>query len=678
MDWEILVTKTFITASVTTQFPANLSIGCFSGVKAVGARCRPYRLVLVMSSRKHGDLLPRKKTITKEPTEHSNHSANWGRIEAAECVEAMKTEAGTSAGATSSILQRHFVKKSYLAYFGIKLGDQSKAWAPHKVCRVCIEELHHWINGRRLLLSFGVPMVWREQSNHSNDCYFCSCDVKGKELRQPSYYRGASRSRWGKSGYDIGKRTIPVRKYDSILKTLSSLENANIFLERTILSNSVLLTICGLGSVWSWNFLSRRGGSEVHSKTQRKLVFWPGGRLNEVTVKAGFTVYYKNKDSFIAAQRLFRRHYKIHRNDPISSAHAIKIWIQNFEVTGSELKNKSPVWSAIASFGIIGPYFFEDGNGTSVTTSQLYVRMIQEFLSPQIANNPLINIEEIKEKLCHEISEIPVNMLRHVMGNIQLRIEECVQRNGMYQLVPSATGWMDGTAPLPHRHNNTDEVRHISFLSLFTARQDTSHRLYEENEYDNDYDENDDYDDYRFYKPLWKQSREMFDGMELIEQGYAVNVYHGCGGMLKVRSEELVILPVVLYGCETWTLTLREEQRLRVFENKVLRKIFGAKRDEVTGEWRKLHNAELHALSSSPDIIRNIKSRRLRWARRVARMGESRNTYRVLVGRPGGKRPLGRPRRRWEDNIKMDLREVGYDGRNWIFLLRIGTNGGLM
>ncbi|KAJ4446673.1 hypothetical protein ANN_13370 [Periplaneta americana] len=137
---------------------------------------------------------------------------------------------------------------------------------------------------------------------------------------------------------------------------------------------------------------------------------------------------------------------------------------------------------------------------------------------------------------------------------------------------------------------------------------------------------------------------------------------------LKVRIYKTVILPVLLYGCETWTLTLREEHRLRVFENKVLRKIFGAKRDEVTGEWRKLHNTELHALYSSPDIIMNLKSRRLRWAGHVARMGESRNAYRVLVGRPQGKRPLGRPRRRWEDNIKMDLREVGYDDRDWINL----------
>ncbi|KAJ4426786.1 hypothetical protein ANN_26585 [Periplaneta americana] len=137
---------------------------------------------------------------------------------------------------------------------------------------------------------------------------------------------------------------------------------------------------------------------------------------------------------------------------------------------------------------------------------------------------------------------------------------------------------------------------------------------------------------------------------------------------LKVRNYKTVKLPVVLYGCETRTLTLREEQRLRVFENKVLRKIFGAKRDEVAGEWRKLDNAELHALYSSPDIIRNINSKRLICAGHVARLGESRNTYRVLVGRPEGKRPLGRPRRRWEDNIKMDLKEVAYDDREWINL----------
>ncbi|KAJ4433206.1 hypothetical protein ANN_15463, partial [Periplaneta americana] len=118
---------------------------------------------------------------------------------------------------------------------------------------------------------------------------------------------------------------------------------------------------------------------------------------------------------------------------------------------------------------------------------------------------------------------------------------------------------------------------------------------------------------------------------------------------------------------------LREEQRLRVFENKVLRKIFGAKRYEVTGEWRKLHNAELHALYSSPGIIRNIKSRRLRWAGHVARMDESKNAYRVLVGKPEGKIPLGRPRCRWEDSIKMDLRQVGYDVREGLILYEGGN-----
>jgi hypothetical protein len=99
-----------------------------------------------------------------------------------------------------------------------------------------------------------------------------------------------------------------------------------------------------------------------------------------------------------------------------------------------------------------------------------------------------------------------------------------------------------------------------------------------------------------------------------------------------------------------------------VFENRVLRRIFGAKRDEVTGEWRKLHNGELHILYSSPDIIRQIKSRRMRWAGHVACTGEERNVYRVLVGKPEGKRPLGRPRRRWKDGISIDIREIGRRG----------------
>jgi hypothetical protein len=133
---------------------------------------------------------------------------------------------------------------------------------------------------------------------------------------------------------------------------------------------------------------------------------------------------------------------------------------------------------------------------------------------------------------------------------------------------------------------------------------------------------------------------------------------------MNIKTYRTVILPVVLYGCETWSFTLREEHRLRVFEIRVLRMIFEPKRDE-DGAWRKLHNDELHDLHSSRNIVRVIKSRRMRWAGHVARMGEGRGVYRVLVERPEGKRSLGIPRHRWEDNIKMDLREGGIDGTNW-------------
>ena len=145
---------------------------------------------------------------------------------------------------------------------------------------------------------------------------------------------------------------------------------------------------------------------------------------------------------------------------------------------------------------------------------------------------------------------------------------------------------------------------------------------------------------------------------------------------LKIKIYRTIILPVVLYGCETWSLTLREECRLRVSENRVLRRVLGPKRDEVTGEWRKLHNEELSDPYSLPNIVRVVKSRRMRWVGHVARMGEGRGVHMVLVGKPEGKRPLGDPDadgriilrwifRKWEGVVRT--------GWSW---LRIGTGGG--
>jgi hypothetical protein len=131
---------------------------------------------------------------------------------------------------------------------------------------------------------------------------------------------------------------------------------------------------------------------------------------------------------------------------------------------------------------------------------------------------------------------------------------------------------------------------------------------------------------------------------------------------LKVKIYKTIILPVVLYGCEIWSLTLRKEHRLRAFENWMLRRIFGPKRDKGKGEWRRLHNGELHNMYSSSDIFRQIKLTRTRWAGHVARMGEGRKMYRVSVGKPEGKRPLERPRRRWEDGIRKDLWEIVWGG----------------
>jgi hypothetical protein len=119
-------------------------------------------------------------------------------------------------------------------------------------------------------------------------------------------------------------------------------------------------------------------------------------------------------------------------------------------------------------------------------------------------------------------------------------------------------------------------------------------------------------------------------------------------------------------GVKLVSLTLRKECRLRVFENRVLRRIFGPKRYEVTGEWRRLHNEELHALYSSPNIIRVIKSRRLMWAGHVACMGE--RFIQSFCGKREGRRPLERPKHKWEDNIQTDLQEVGREATDWINL----------
>jgi hypothetical protein len=116
---------------------------------------------------------------------------------------------------------------------------------------------------------------------------------------------------------------------------------------------------------------------------------------------------------------------------------------------------------------------------------------------------------------------------------------------------------------------------------------------------------------------------------------------------------------------------LKQEHRLRVFDSRVLRKIFGPKRDEVTGKWRRLHNEELYDLYSLPNIIRVIKSRMMRWAEHIASVGERRGTFKVMVWKTDGNRPLGRARHRWEDNIKMDLQEIGW-AMDWIDLAQDG------
>jgi hypothetical protein len=145
---------------------------------------------------------------------------------------------------------------------------------------------------------------------------------------------------------------------------------------------------------------------------------------------------------------------------------------------------------------------------------------------------------------------------------------------------------------------------------------------------------------------------------------------------IKNRIYRIITLPDVLYGCETLSLTLREVRRLRVFENRVLRRIFEPRKDEVAGEWRTLHIEELNDLYSSSNIIRMIKWRRIRWAGHVARIKE--RYIEGFGGKPEGRRSFGRPRRRWEDNTKMDLQEVGWWAWVGLIWLRIGTGDGLL
>jgi len=145
---------------------------------------------------------------------------------------------------------------------------------------------------------------------------------------------------------------------------------------------------------------------------------------------------------------------------------------------------------------------------------------------------------------------------------------------------------------------------------------------------------------------------------------------------LKIKIYRNIILPVVLYGCETWSLTLREERRLRVFENTVLRRVFGSKMEEVTGEWRKLHNEELIDLYSLPNIVRVVKSRRMKWVGHVAHMSEGREVHRVLVGNLRERDHWGDPDADGRIILRWIFRKREGVVRTGLSWLRIGTGGG--
>jgi hypothetical protein len=147
--------------------------------------------------------------------------------------------------------------------------------------------------------------------------------------------------------------------------------------------------------------------------------------------------------------------------------------------------------------------------------------------------------------------------------------------------------------------------------------------------------------------------------------------------IIKIKVHRTVILSVVLYGCETWSLTFRQESKLKVLGNWVLRKISGSERDEVSGDWRRSHNEGLHELYSSPNFVGVIESRRVEWVGQLAPLGERRDTYRDLVGRSEGNRRRGRPKLSLKDNIKMTQKRNGMGSWTGLILLRTGTSGGV-
>jgi hypothetical protein len=147
---------------------------------------------------------------------------------------------------------------------------------------------------------------------------------------------------------------------------------------------------------------------------------------------------------------------------------------------------------------------------------------------------------------------------------------------------------------------------------------------------------------------------------------------------VEIGTHKNIILPVILYEYKHLSLTLREEQRFRLFEDRAMRKIFVLRRDEVTGRWRTLRNEEHNKLYSSLGIVKMIEPRNMRWADHVARMGEKSNAYKIFMGKLEGNRLVGGPKRRWANSVIMDEQDIGYGGTDWLICLRTGTGKGLM